>query len=173
MGNFRIWGIFADSDLWPIKPKNVWNLKPLPIRTNIIIIIKKIKWTAGGCPGQTLAWWLAWCYELTALTSPPSATGRSRRAVIHIWTAKQPWRWRCVFRGRLTGGAGPVGHPRDGPLLFAGRLPPVALVLVGVSVGSAHGHVVFAALEIKHSSMLMRLRVTGIIWRWIGGDAVL
>ena len=82
-------------------------------------------------------------------------------------------------RDGLTGGAGPVGHPRDGPLQFAGRLPPVALVLVGVSVGSAHGHIVFAALEIKHSATLMRPQVAGInsfykqIWQIVKDRIVL
>lgn len=72
----------------------------------------------------------------------------------------------AVFPGRLTGGAGPVRHPGDEPLLFAGRLSPVALVLVGVSVGAAHGDVVFVALEIKHNQMLIkRLKVTAAAHR--------
>lgn len=53
-----------------------------------------------------------------------------------------------------THGAGPLGHPRDEPLLFAGCLSPVALVLVGVSVGTAHGYVVFVALKIKSQRQL-------------------
>jgi len=61
----------------------------------------------------------------------------------------------CVSWHRLTGGAGPVGHPGDEPLLFAGRLSPVALVLVGVSVRAAHWDVVFVALQIKHNQMLI------------------
>lgn len=48
-----------------------------------------------------------------------------------------------------TGVAGPLGHPGDEPLLFAGRLQPVTLVLVGVPVGAAHRHVVFVTLDIK------------------------
>lgn len=48
---------------------------------------------------------------------------------------------------RLTGGAGAVRHAGDEPLLFAGRLSPVAFVLVGVAVWAAHGDVVFVALE--------------------------
>lgn len=56
-----------------------------------------------------------------------------------------------MFPCRLTGGAGPVGHAGDEPLLFAGRLAPVALVLVGVAVGAAHRDVVFVALKIKHN----------------------
>lgn len=50
------------------------------------------------------------------------------RAVIHF--SLEPG----VFPGGLTSGAGTVGHPGDESLLFAGRLSPVALVLVGVSV---------------------------------------
>lgn len=48
---------------------------------------------------------------------------------------------------RPTDGAGPVGHPGDEALLLAGRLQPVALVLVGVAVGAAHGHVVLVTLQ--------------------------
>lgn len=46
-----------------------------------------------------------------------------------------------------TGGAGPLRRPGDEALLPAGRLQPVALVLVGVAVGAAHGHVVFVTLQ--------------------------
>lgn len=51
---------------------------------------------------------------------------------------------------RLTCGAGAVRDSGDEPLLFAGRLAPVALVLVGVPVGAAHRDEVFVALEYKH-----------------------
>lgn len=54
----------------------------------------------------------------------------------------------------LTGRAGPVGHAGDEPLLFAGRLAAVTLVLVGVTVGAAHGDVVFVALGRKHTVKL-------------------
>lgn len=64
----------------------------------------------------------------------------------------------CTFWHTLTGGAGPVGHPGDESLLFAGRLSPVALVLVGVSVWAAHRDVVFVTLEIKHNQMLIKLQ---------------
>lgn len=47
--------------------------------------------------------------------------------------------------------------------MFAGRLAPVALVLVGVSVGAAHGDVVFVALEIEHNQMLAERHMTK--WR--------
>lgn len=64
----------------------------------------------------------------------------------------------CTSWHTLTGGAGPVGHPGDESLLFAGRLSPVALVLVGVSVWAAHRDVVFVTLEIKHNQMLTKLQ---------------
>lgn len=56
----------------------------------------------------------------------------------------------------LTGRAGPVGHAGDESLLFAGRLAAVTLVLVGVSVGAAHGNVVFVALGRKHNPTVTR-----------------
>lgn len=59
-------------------------------------------------------------------------------------------RW-CFCRSRLTDRARPVRHSGDEPLLFAGRLPSVAFILVGVSVGAAHWLVVFVALWSKHN----------------------
>lgn len=60
------------------------------------------------------------------------------------------------FHRRLTGGAGTARHAGDESLLFAGRLSPVAFVLVGVSVWAAHGDVAFVALKIKHNQMLIK-----------------
>lgn len=59
-----------------------------------------------------------------------------------------------------TGRAGPVGHAGDESLLFAGRLAAVTLVLVGVSVGAAHGDVVFVALGRKHNPTVTRVHKT-------------
>lgn len=56
----------------------------------------------------------------------------------------------------LTGRAGPVRHAGDESLLFAGRLAAVTLVLVGVSVGAAHGNVVFVALGRKYNPTVTR-----------------
>lgn len=46
--------------------------------------------------------------------------------------------------------AGSFRHPGDEPLLLAGCLLPVALVLVRVPVGAAHGDVVFVALQTEN-----------------------
>lgn len=52
---------------------------------------------------------------------------------------------------RPTDGAGPLRRPGDEALLLAGRLQPVALVLVGVAVGAAHGDVVLVTLRSRHT----------------------
>lgn len=44
--------------------------------------------------------------------------------------------------------AGPIGHFADEPLVFAGGLASVALVLVSVSIRTAHRDVVLMALEL-------------------------
>ena len=120
--------------------------------------------------------WIGYRRWLMSSHSLPPVDFNKWRVVIHFLTSLPPppinqcyFRFplrRGVFPGRLTGGAGPVRHPGDEPLLFAGRLSPVALVLVGVSVGAAHGDVVFVALEIKHNQMLIkRLKVTAAAHR--------
>lgn len=79
----------------------------------------------------------------------------------------------CTSWHTLTGGAGPVGHPGDESLLLAGRLSPVALVLVGVSVWAAHRDVVFVTLEIKHNQMLIKLQCDNGDEPWREGVASL
>lgn len=111
--------------------------------------------------------WILYRHWLMSSHTLPPLDINKWRAVIHFLTNppppsinqcyfRFPWRWPRVFPGRLTGGAGPVGHSGDESLLFTGRLSPVALVLVGVSVWSAHRDVVFVALEIKHNQMLIK-----------------
>lgn len=46
-----------------------------------------------------------------------------------------------------TSGTRSLGHQQDFTLLLAGSLFQVALVLVGVTIGAADGHVVIVALK--------------------------
>lgn len=85
-------------------------------------------------------------------------TSGSRLVFCQLWPSESPIAsWLAGLQEALTDdvtwltcGAGAVGDSGDEPLLFAGRLAPVALVLVGVPVRAAHRDKVFVALEHEH-----------------------